>query len=128
MRKWQHGWLHRRKRHGRISFAGVDDFGRIRSGGFWKWKIGSIGALVPESKLRSSLRSAHLPIRTRSNHRYTMDERHRLQGRAGTDQNAFAVSPARETRNANRIAACGAFNRLAELELSFHLQFLADVS
>ena len=22
-----HGWLHRRKRHGRISFAGVDDFG-----------------------------------------------------------------------------------------------------
>jgi hypothetical protein len=46
--------------------------------------------------------------------------------RHGADQNAFA-SPPRETRNANRSSSLGAFNRLAEVELSVHLRSWADV-
>ena len=62
IRKWQRGWLHKRKRRERTSFAGVDDFRRIRSGGSSKWKIGCTGALAPESKVKNSLqltRRAH---------------------------------------------------------------------
>jgi hypothetical protein len=63
--KWQHGWLRKRKRPERTSFAGVGDFRLIRSGGSSKWKIGCTGAVVPESKAKSSVRlTRHLPIRT----------------------------------------------------------------
>jgi hypothetical protein len=44
----------------------------------------------------------------------------------GADQNAF-VSPPRETCNANRSSLRGAFNHLAEVELSVHLRSWADV-
>ena len=103
--------LPRSKRPERTSFAGVDDFRRIRCGASSNWKIGCTGAVAPESQVKNSLRSVHSPIRTRRNHRYRM-----MSGIAyttalsismhGADQNAFGVSSPRETRNANRNSSC----------------------
>ena len=120
--RWPGGWQHKRKRPQRSSFAGVGDFRRIRSGGSSKWKIGCTGAVGPESTVRNSLRSAHSPIRTRSNQRYRMVSGFGYTTALdtflhGAGQNVFGVSAPRETRNANRSSSCGASN--AWLKWSF---------